>query len=63
MYDDYKISGHFINEKKKNQSINEFIIPKTKKQYVDYPPVYTYKVKNSKVALYAIDTISNNWIK
>ncbi|MBN8643439.1 MAG: hypothetical protein J0L86_16630 [Flavobacteriales bacterium] len=63
MYDDYKISGHFINEKKKNQNINEFIIPKTKKQYVDYPPVYTYKVKNSKLDLYAIDTISNKWIK
>ena len=47
---------------KKDNGVNNFIINNLH-SIEDYPPLYKYRIKNKKIILIKIDTISYNWIK
>lgn len=51
--------GKKLYTKKKN-SIDNFISTQSKE---DFPPLYRYKIKNDKITLVSIDTISDRWEK
>jgi hypothetical protein len=51
--------GKKLYSKKKN-SIDNFISTRPKE---DFPPLYRYKIKNNKITLVSIDTISDRWEK
>jgi hypothetical protein len=63
IYDDENLSSQLIEKKVKNNKLDEYFLSERKKHYVDYPPVYSFKVNESKLQLLKIDTISDNWKK
>lgn len=58
--DNKNIGKNFIHVKRKNHGIQNYISIRPKE---DFPPLYRYKVKNNKIILIKIDTISNRWEK
>lgn len=63
VYDEKNLAGRFIRDKVKNATLQKYEVSEKKKHYVDYPPVYSFEVKGSKLKLMKIDTISDNWSK
>lgn len=43
----------------KNKEINDFVARHSSRE--DFPPLYRYQIKNKKIVLIKIDTISDNW--
>lgn len=45
---------------KKNEKVNDFVINNFSHKE-DFPPLYRYRIKEKKIILIQIDTISDNW--
>ncbi len=63
IYDDENLSSQLIKRKVKNNKLDEYVLSERMRHYVDYPPVYSFKVNDTKLKLLKIDTISDNWKK
>lgn len=61
--DEHNLGNKFIKNKIKNSLLKDFQIEYLNSEYGEYPPVYTYIIKENKINLSRIDTISNKWIK
>ncbi|MFH6988382.1 hypothetical protein ACHRVW_11605 [Flavobacterium collinsii] len=61
--DEYNLGKKFIKSKIRNSSLQRFELAENKLHFTDYPPVYSYVIKNDKINLISIDTVSNNWIR
>ncbi|MFH6988385.1 hypothetical protein ACHRVW_11625 [Flavobacterium collinsii] len=61
--DEHNLGKKFIKNKIKNSLLKDFQIDYLDSEYGEYPPVYTYIIKENTINLLRIDTISNKWIK
>ncbi|WP_163409249.1 hypothetical protein [Flavobacterium ajazii] len=61
--DENNLGKKFFKNKIKNSLLKDFQIDYLNGEYGEYPPVYTYIVKENRINLSRIDTISNKWIK
>lgn len=61
--DEHNLGEKFVKSKIKNASLKDFQIDYLTGEYDEYPPVYTYVIKENRINLSRIDTISNKWLK
>ncbi|WP_394775809.1 hypothetical protein [Flavobacterium sp.] len=61
--DENNLGKNFIKSKIRNSSLKRFELAENQLHFTDYPPVFSYLIKNGEMSLKSIDTVSNNWIQ